>query len=164
MHPAEHAEPVVERHDHDIAGDRQPSPIDARLRAGTDDIAAAMDPDHHRPFALVAGRCPDVEVEAIFGLRLSWDADQVAHISAQLALHRRGGEFSCVADFVPRVERLRRTPAKLANRRLSEGHTAKNGAAVVLRALELAESGGDLRWHDRRLLLVIGDGSMVAGR
>ncbi len=44
---AERAEPVVDRHDHSVAGDgERPAVVDAPRSAGE---PAAMDPDHHRP-------------------------------------------------------------------------------------------------------------------
>ena len=163
VHPAEHAESVVERDHDDVPGRCQLAAIDSRLRPGTNGVAAAVDPDHDRALALVAGGCPDVEVEAVLGLGLGRDADQIADIARNLALHCGGRELGRVADAVPGIHRLGRSPAQFADRRLGEGNAAKDKAAVVLRALEFAERCTDLRWHDHGPLLMIEGGSMVAG-
>ena len=162
VHPAEDAQPVVERHHDHVAGHGQFASVDARLGPGTDRVAAAVNPDHHRPLAVVAGGRPDIEIETILGLRLRGNPDQITDIPCDLPLHRRVREPGGVADAVPRIHRFGRSPTKIADRRLGEGNPSKDNAAVVLRTLEFAESSRDLRRHDRRPPLVTRDGSMVA--
>ena len=147
VHPAKDAKPIVERDDHDIASHGQAAAIDPRLRARADRVAAAVNPDHDRALAVVASRCPDVQVKAVLRLRLRRDADQVANIAAELTLHRGGGELGRVAHAGPRIKRFRRSPAQFAERRLREGNAAKDDAAVVLQALKFAERSTDLRRH-----------------
>ena len=91
----ERVEPVVHRHDHDIAARRQRMPIVLRIGDAAVRIRATVDIDHHRLLRAQVGLGgPDVEEQAILGLRtvsarLRTDRPEIA-CRSRLSGHRHG--------------------------------------------------------------------------
>ena len=96
---AQRIEPMIDGDD-DNAARGETRAVVARLGAGADDEAAAMNPDHHRQARAVAwsGRRPNVEMKAILGGRGAAEVDIVPHD----ALHANA----------PRTHRVGRTPVQ----------------------------------------------------
>jgi hypothetical protein len=142
---AEHAEPVVDRHDHRrhalraALGELPPFIVVARaVQQGT-----AMEPDDHG-LALAARRgLPrrvDVEVEAIF-----CGAGRTGKHGQGRDLGARTGLAGCVAHAAPGLRRGRRTPAQFTHRRLGIGNPEESLGTVPGDATQ----GAVRRFHDR---------------
>ena len=84
-------------------------------------IAAAMDPEHHRQIISLVGRI-NIQGQTIF--RADWVARgqsfgpviAIGHLCAARPVAQ------CVQNAVPWLGRTRRTPTQIAHRRRSEGH------------------------------------------
>ena len=143
---AERPEAVVDRH-HDDAAARQLRAVVARLRAGVLLEGAAMEPHQHRHRAAgrrLRGR-PDVEEQAVLGLRVARVVDGV--------LRRRRAERDRLAHAGPRLRRLRRLPAQVADGR----RCVRDAAEHVHVAGALADDLAGGQAHRRRALRVATD-------
>ena len=149
---AEHAQTVVDRDDHD-ALPSQCRAIVRTLRAATNHIRAAVNPNHHRSGILYRPLGdPDVEVQTILG---NLESSGVVHGAiklrqrfekapgAQWWLNAQRGRPGRVADALPALYRLRFTPTQIFHGRLSERN-----------ALE-----GDLSWQRRLEATLYGSAS-----
>src|SRR5215471_18314375 len=96
----------------------------ARLTA---DESAAVDPHHHgeRVTRGFRGR-PHVEIETVFA-DLGW---RVEHSRHGRVLHARGTELRSIFHAGPRLHRLRRFPAELADRWRREWNAFERDDAV----------------------------------
>ncbi len=120
-HPSQDAEPVIHaHHNHASLGDRV-AVIDG-LRRGARDPAAPVDPDHHgKPLGCRRRRSPDVQVKAVLaGNDEPAIPRPVVRRRGPLDARRREAIGGAYAG--PRLDRLRRTPAQVADRRRSVGN------------------------------------------
>jgi hypothetical protein len=143
----EQAEPVVER-DHDdavvlgeeLAGVEQPDVEERhRLLGRAVDVAAAVDPHHHRRVPGRGRRRPHVEVQAVLVVAREVLQRRVGELRAALA--ERGG----VARRRPRRRLLGRLPAQIADRRLRVRDAEELQAGADHHALDVACRGRDPR-------------------
>ena len=129
--PPEGSEAVVDRHDHHVLARRQ---VPAVEEAGmTDDVAAAVDPDHHRqaPGARRRGaRRVHVQVEAVLGAGRRAPGQVFQAAEATRVLHARGCGGDRVTDTVPAGWRRRRPPALRADGRRRVRDAEPDRAAI----------------------------------
>ena len=131
---AERTEAIVERD-----GDDAPSGEGfARDPARAGAKSAAVDPDHHRPLAVINARRPDVQGQAVFA---------GAGKPPLTSLRLRTGRAVCRRGPNALVDRcgLRRPPAQIRQRGTGVGHPQKRPAPIRLRATKLALLGADHR-------------------
>ena len=139
---AERVEAMVDGDDDDPLR-RQPAAVVTRLRAGTDDEAAAVDPEQHRQVSRLArrGRSPDVEIEAILGNAGYAGVDVVEDD----ALQRVPAVFARRTHARPGQGRLRRPPPQCADGRRGKRYAfeAAHAIGVFRRNCEVAAFDGD---------------------
>jgi hypothetical protein len=136
---AKRAHPVVDRYNHHIAAcGKRPSVVDGR-RAGPDHETPAVNPDHDGTASVVSRRCPDIQVEAVFTLRL---LDALPVRNHFLVLRRvlgqaRGDLGGGVAKFsrrthvAPRLNRLWGTPTEIPDGRGREWYPSEDRKPVL---------------------------------
>ena len=155
----ERAHPVVDGH-HDRPTPRQCGPVIGAVRPVPDPQATPMNPHQHRQRVSRRGRCPDVQIQAVFGRLLHPCVIErgVRRLGVHLDAGGPGGRG--IADPGPFRRRLWRTPAQIAHRRRSERQSAMHpdvGIPVGRHAFRHALSHGDLsclndRFRRRRRL------------
>ena len=109
----ERPEPVVRRHEHAAAAGQRRAVVQ-RCRRAAQHVSAAVDEKHHRQrLGGWAGRCNDVDGQAVLAHRLVLvDPDQ----GVAAALRRAEREVVAVANPAPRDRRLRRTVSQPPHR------------------------------------------------
>ena len=113
---AEAPEPVVHADEDDAAAGEGGAVVDRRRAAAVHE-AAAVDPHHHRQRRRAARRRrPHVEVEAVFRGRRA----ERRRVAAERLLHAVGRVVVGGERGRPRLDRLRRLPAQVADRRRRE--------------------------------------------
>ena len=132
---AEHAESVVQRHDHDAFARGEDRAVDARAdRVG--ECGGAVHPDHHGPTALgardlgVFARRPDVEGQAL--LAAQHGGTRALRVARQTRrLRADGSALEGIECLDPGLGGLRRLPAQAAHWRARVGD-AEPGVDAVL--------------------------------
>ncbi len=143
MEEAERPEAVVDRHDHDVAVDGKVRAVVPRRIARAPNECAAVNPHHDGSARVVAARCPDVEVEAVFAVRRLGLAHQLREL--ELGLRGLGGERSRVPGARPRLLPRGRLPAERADRGCRVRDAPEHVHPVTLESFDLAAA----RLHDR---------------
>ncbi len=104
--------------------------------AGAAKKTAAVNPEHYRiQFILGPGRCPDIQVQAVF------TAQDLLCPWRKTALYAAWTELRGGSDTGPGCRRLWRTPAIFTHRRGGVGYAAKHGDITVVGSLSLDEAG-----------------------
>ena len=143
---AEGAEAIIERDQHDAGACESGAVVDRRP-AGSVGQRSTVNPDHHRAAVTRrGGRRPDVEGQAVFTRRLEGAAVRSGH---RIGLRADRTELGSIARDRPTRDRLRWTPAQLADRRRGEGNAAKDADTVGLAAGERSVGNGDGGRHGR---------------
>ncbi|SLH15272.1 Uncharacterised protein [Mycobacteroides abscessus subsp. abscessus] len=128
---AEGAEPVVQRHDHHVAAQRQSRAGVQAERGGAHHVAAAVDEHHHRTRGDRRGRGhDDIQCQRILAGRL---IGARADTGTAAMLERRRGELGRVPHARPGLHRLRGAEAQLAHRwrRVGQGPPAQHPASAA---------------------------------
>ena len=127
---AQRIEPMVDGDDDNAARGKTRAVV-ARLGAGADDEAAAVNPDHHRQARAIAwsGRRPNVQMQAILGGCGAAEVDVVPHD----ALHGMRAKLMCRPHACPGRSRLRRAPTQSPDRRRGIGDAFVNADAACIR-------------------------------
>ena len=105
-----------------------PAVVEA-LAAGADHERAAVNPHHHGPLAAIAGRRPDVQVEAVFGLLTQGAAEQRLNLCRRLRAD--GPETRGIPHAGPGGRPFRGAPAQRPDRRFCV-RNALEGEEVAL--------------------------------
>ena len=156
---AERPQAVVGGH-HDHALFRHRGAVEDLRAAGARTVPAAVEPHHHRPALAHPRRRPQVQRQAVLAARQL--APRVGRVVGVAGLPARGPELGGRARPVPRLDRNRRTPAQVADRRLREGHAPEHRDARVGVGPRPFELAGRRQHH--RPALRLGGGAHRARR
>ena len=113
VHKAESAHAVVDGHHDDVVVPGQQAAVVGA--SGTGDIAAAVNPEHHGPFAVVGGRGVDVEEEAVLVGRFHRHLQRRV-VAGHLRLRCGGAERHCIVGIGPGWNRFGRLEAQRPDR------------------------------------------------
>ena len=144
-------EPIIDRHDHNIAPARERGAVVNRGRARTHRERAAVNPDHHgTPRAVESGR-PYIQIQAVLVPRLDrTHAGKRGSERGRRRILRRGlAERLGGSHAGPRRARLRRHPAARAGRRSRKRDTLEDEQTGLFCAFQFSGSSVCNRRHDR---------------
>ncbi len=128
----EHADTIVDGHEnHALLGILLTVEFDFIAVAVVE--RAAVNPHHDREFRVSAGcRSPDIQIEAVLtvfrlAVRIELTPIERARSGSTALLQGSGTELVAFADTLPRLDRLRFLPTKIAHRSGSKGDSFVNG-------------------------------------